>query len=714
MTRTPGRRVFVVVLALGLMTASASVSSARQANAEALYLDARRLFEALEYESAIKALDEAILALESSAPLDSARRDRLANAYEMRARSRFGLGNPEEARTDFVALLRFNPNYTLTGQVSPRVVTLFEETVAATLATLNLNVTPATAKITLDDVSMPATGSVRVPAGDHVLTVEQRGYRTVRQPITAKAGEATEVAVPLERISSVIHVLTVPPDVDVALDGTKVGKTAAGPPSSEYRDLVSKAGAGAGNVSAALVLADITPGTHTLELSHDCTVRVSNQLAIEKPDDVYVGPVVMQPAVANLSVQANEPGAQVYIDGRQLGVVPFTTAELCEGAHLVEVRSKFGRDSRRLDVRAGDKIVVDGVIKPALAIVSASSESGATDPDLRLSVERAFSGAKGVTLLALPVDQIDRALKASQLPANWLAMDAEARPLGAAAQIGKTVRSDASSKLSEMFGTQGVASVTALDRNRVVVSILAPGSGMPDVLDVRLDRPESIAAAVERIDRTMPLVRPVIGLLAVDVADVAGAVVAGVDANSPAAAAKVQAGDVIVSVDGQPVADAAALSKLVAARHDGDTMPLELHDASGTAKRAELKVFLTPLLMGLSDRAVLANRALLDLRARLAATNDPFQQSVIRLNTAVALIRVGECNAARVELKQVQLPDRPGVGGGTVQYLLGVCAEEQGNRAEADTAFTAAAATDSLLTEDGPPVKELVPAARAQ
>ena len=85
---------------------------------------------------------------------------------------------------------------------------------------------------------------------------------------------------------------------------------------------------------------------------------------------------------------------------------------------------------------------------------------------------------------------------------------------------------------------------------------------------------------------------------------------------------------------------------------------------------------------------------------------------MIRLNTAVALTRVGECVAARDELKQVQLPDRPGVGPGTVHYLLGVCAEELGNRAEAESYFKMASATESLLTEDGPAVRDLV-AARA-
>jgi len=65
---------------------------------------------------------------------------------------------------------------------------------------------------------------------------------------------------------------------------------------------------------------------------------------------------------------------------------------------------------------------------------------------------------------------------------------------------------------------------------------------------------------------------------------------------------------------------------------------------------------------------------------------------------------------ARAELQRVKLPDGRGVGNGTVQYLLGLCADQLGSRAEAESAFKAAAASESLLTEDGPPVKELAQA----
>ena len=65
-------------------------------------------------------------------------------------------------------------------------------------------------------------------------------------------------------------------------------------------------------------------------------------------------------------------------------------------------------------------------------------------------------------------------------------------------------------------------------------------------------------------------------------------------------------------------------------------------------------------------------------------------------------------------MQKVSLPEQPGVGNGTVQYLLGLCADNLGNRAEAETAWRMAAASASWLTDDGPPVKELAEARIAE
>jgi hypothetical protein len=697
--------------AAGAQVPAAAPQTAAQAQAEQTYQTAKAQFDNLDYENAVRALDIAIAALLAVSPMDATTRERLASAYEMRGRSKFGLGNPEEARADFVLLLRTNPNYQLTGQVSPRVVTLFDETVAQTVTTLQLAVLPPTARITIDDIPVTTTGPLRVTLGDHVVAAEQRGYASAKQTITAVAGTPAIATLSLERTSAVVNVLTSPPDVEVLMDGKSLGKTLAGPPGPEFGEAVSKSGIAAPTVSAALVVGDVVPGTHTFDFVRPCTVRLSTKLAVERPDDYTLGPIALQPAVASLTVQSAEPGAQVFVDGTQKGTTPYTVSDLCEGPHQIEVRSRFGRDSRRVEARTGEKITYDAVLKPTFAVVSASGELANLDVDMRVSVERALQGASTARLVAPPADQTDKLLKGHSLPASWLAVDAEGRATGAAMQMTAPVRGEASTKIADALGTQGIASVTVLDRTRLMLALLAAGSGTPDVLEIRLDRPDTIASAISKLDHRIDLSRPSLGLLAIDVASVPGPVVASVDANGPANG-RVQVGDVIVSVRGQAVADAAALDKIIASSKPGETLGLELRDAKGAPKKAEIALFLTPRLIGMSDQSVLANRALVDLRARMATTTDPFLQSVTRLNIAVALARVGECNAARTELEQVQLPDRPGVGPGTVHYLRAVCADAIGNRAEAESYFKMAASTESLLTEDGPAVKDLV-AARA-
>jgi PDZ domain-containing protein len=187
-----------------------------------------------------------------------------------------------------------------------------------------------------------------------------------------------------------------------------------------------------------------------------------------------------------------------------------------------------------------------------------------------------------------------------------------------------------------------------------------------------------------------------------------------VDANGPAGHAGIQTGDIVTKANAQAIDGGLALNALLAGRKSDDQLTLELKDRTGAAKRADVKVFMTPRLIGLFDQTLLVNRTLLDLRARLQTPGDPLEDAVIRLNLAAALARVENWSDARTELQRVKLPDGPGVANGTVQYLLGLCAEKLGNRADAEAAWRAATASESLISEDGPSVKELAEAKLAE
>jgi hypothetical protein len=707
-------RIVSVALLLGVTVfAPLAWAQADVAEAQVQLAEARRHFDALEYEQAVPALDRAI-ALLSTRPTPGTRQ-MLASAYEVRARARFGLRDQAGARSDFVALLRTDASYVLTGQVSPQVVTLFEDTKKATVTTVRLNITPPNAEVLLDGLPVNASsGSIPVLIGEHTLSGRRLGFRPATQNFST-TGDGSAVTLTLERDSAVVTIITSPADSEVFIDGVSHGKTLPGPPAAEYSQVVAKAGLPPTTLSAALVIADVTNGTHRIEVRRPCYSTVSRTLDVSQLGDFVMEPMKLDSAMATLVARSTVPGTTVYVDGQQRGAAPHTM-DICEGEHTVYLRSAAGRFSRKVDARPGQNIEVVGAPKPAFALVSTSGTSS-LNTDVRAAIERAFEPVQSIAVFAPPNERVDQVLRAEKLPREWLAFDANKRPLGASSEINAATRKEASARLARAFESQGVGAVaipSAANPSRVVVTLLGSGSGDPDVIELSLDRPDTIAAAVAQLNRSLTFAQASLGITTIDVADVPGPVVLSVNAKGPASAAGIQAGDIIVKANGQDIGTTSALLALLNARSANDSVALELKDKAGAAKKADVKVLMTPRVIGMGDQTLLANRIVVDLRNRLASSPGAADEPAIRLNLAAALIRLESWSEAQTELQRIQLPDGPGVGKGTVQYLLGLCADKLGSRADAETALKAAAATDSLLTENGPPVKELAEAKLAE
>jgi hypothetical protein len=703
-------------ICIGLLLSSAisrpASAQTSDADMQVQLAEARRHFEALEYEQAVPSLDRVVALLQTRQGDDA--KKQLAGALELRARARFALGDQDGAKQDFTALLKADSTYTLGGQISPRVVTMFEDVQKATITKLRLNVTPANATVLLDGAKVNATGEIGVLIGDHTIAASRTGYKADTLNFTATPETTAEATLTLARTSAVVSIVTAPADVEVMVDGVSKGKTAAGPPPSEFLDKATAAGIAARDLSGVLMLTDIAAGAHRIEFRRACYVQAERRQEISQLDDYALDPVKLAPAMAALVAQAPQADTEVFVDGESRGKAPYS-ADLCEGSHTVELRAPTGRFMKKVDARAGQKLEVTGALRPAFALVS--STQTALNTDLRAAVERALDPLQSIQLFAPPADKLDSALKAEKLPADWLGYDANRRPVGVSAEVTAVMRRELSEKLAKAFDAQGIASVTApiaANRSRVVITLLGAGVGEPDVIEVNLDQQDTVAAAVAQLDRGLSFQTPTIGLSAVDVADLPGPVVVGVDANGPAAQAGVQIGDIVTSADGKPVADGAALTAAISAHAAAQPISIELKDRTGATKKAELKVLMRPRVLGISDQTLFVNRTVVSLRARLAEAKDPAEQAIVRLNLAAALARLELWSDAKAELQEVTIADGPGVGAGTVQYLLGLCAARLGNRADAETALKAAAASAALLTEDGPPVKELAEARLAE
>jgi hypothetical protein len=190
-----------------------------------------------------------------------------------------------------------------------------------------------------------------------------------------------------------------------------------------------------------------------------------------------------------------------------------------------------------------------------------------------------------------------------------------------------------------------------------------------------------------------------------------------VDPDGGAAAAGVQAGDVITAAAGQPLTTVAGLLTAMAGA-SGPQLSLDVRDRSGAVRKVDLPVQTLPYVTPPSDETVLANARAVALTARLAtpAASAPVDAASLRLNLASAWMHLENWDAAVRELTQVealanasQLPANvKDAIVGNAQYLLGVCAARTGNAGAAEQAWTKAAASSGrLLSESGEPLKEL-------
>jgi PDZ domain/PEGA domain len=702
----------LALVSCALAATASSFAQDAAARAETELAEARRLFDALDYERAVPVLDRAIVMLEPMAPGQLAAASALVSAYEMRARARFGLGDQEGAQADFRALVAVDPAFTLAGDVSPRVVALLDDVKKSAVGSLVLTVEPADAAVELNGRPVSGSEPLVLAAADYTVKASRIGYRPVEEPVTVAAGETRQFSLAMERVSAAVFVVTAPPDVEVIVDGVPRGRTEAGALPTDYAELPGQLGVAADAVSRPFVLSDLTPGAHSFRFRRDCHVSEERRLVVEGLADYRLDPIQMTRAVGVLEVASAPPGANVFVDGEARGVAPITIEDVCEGSRVVELRSSQGRYVDRMTVKAGERLTVSGAMKPAFALLPAGAGTpagGMAAPDLRDLVERAMAASRQVTLFVPSGSQVNDALEG--MPREWLAFDGARRPIGAAAVIPPAARRDLSAKLARALEVQGVAAVTrpAAGSTEAVISLLAAGAGEPDVVRVTLESAESVSAAMARFDYVPPLTRPGIGVLAVDVADVQGLPIARVEPGSAAAQAGLAARSVISRADGQEVRTASALLELLSARQAGDQVSLEVQEPGGVVRTVSLPVTFSPRLISAADQTLLFNPLAVALRARLAAAA-PSDRAIVQMNLGVALLRLGDLIGAREQLEAARLPAGPGISQGTRQYLLGLVHEGLGDLAAARAAWEVASASEGLLTEHGPPVRLLAAA----
>jgi hypothetical protein len=410
--------------------------------------------------------------------------------------------------------------------------------------------------------------------------------------------------------------------------------------------------------------------------------------------DRYYDQVSLRRAFGTIDVTADQSDAVVLIDGERKGTAGKPIRDICQGDHSVDVRSPAGQASQRVRVEVDKEVRVQAKLIPTYGVVNAAARDG------RSGVQSAL----GTLVPALRTNNFNL------VPVEL----AEPEIASLASATGDDLRG-VTDRLTGRFETQGIATLSRVapdaEGQDFELRLFARGSSKPDVLRFSLQNESSLRRAVASLDHQLPVVRPTIGIEAVDVMRVDGAVVTSVDPNGPSAKAIVP-GDVIVSIGSTTIADVTGLMAALAKATDA-TVTVRLRDKPAPVN---ISVERRPDVVSLYDSRPF-NVVITELNGQLArrqmaggsASADEQRVSQgMRLNLAAALMAVGNYAGAQQMLAEVRLDTRSGISKGTVDYLRAVCYKQLKQLAEARTLFEAASQDrGALLSERGPLISYL-------
>ena len=240
------------------------------------------------------------------------------------------------------------------------------------VARLEVTSEPPQATVAIDRQTRGETPLVvaDLAPGEHLVTVQKRGYATAYQSVTVAAQDKRAVACKLEPITGVLLVRSTPTNADVTVDGLDLGRTPL---------LITTLPLGERRLKVA------TPGFQPKEVPVNLEDRTPVQVSVDLVSDS-----------ATLTVECDVAGATVRVNGIDRGAAPSTTERIPEGEVTLEVQADgYAPFQQKLKLAAGEVQRIKVPLAPlpsGLKIVSLPDKA-------RVYVNNEF---RGTAPLALP------------------------------------------------------------------------------------------------------------------------------------------------------------------------------------------------------------------------------------------------------------------------------------------------------------------------
>ena len=677
-----------------------------------LLIRASAEFDGAQQSRSIVLFDEIIARLENlriQGSLPPRGRDILVEAYELRGRAYYNIGLKEKTADSFRSLIELRPQYAISKeQVSPKIVDYYNSVKKSLVGWLAVSSTPPGASVSLNGEFLSLTDffPLEVLAGEYTIEIAREGYASETRVLSIAPRATETLAVELTRTLGSCFFVTEPAGVEIWIDG-ELRATTAGNVHPDLFETVRQRGLDPARASARTEVANLSIGSHVVELKKPCYEPVRSTLEVPEARDYEMEPIRLEDSLATLSLRSDPPGARIYLDGDPMGQTPRDLERVCSGKHRLEVKHASGKFIQDIDLTRDEVLTLDCPIRPSLAFLGVVAESEAGERILGEVEGKLIENLSKITTLnfvPVPGNIVERTLASESLTPGGLIPGAGTPP---------DVLRRVTEKLASALEVQGFL-VALLPDERLLRSVslhlLAAGNTVSDEWDVVFSETASYIRFLSAVDQKATVYRPWTGLIAVDTLLHEGVPVLRVVPGSPAAQAAVEPGEVVYSAEGREVRRAADLHALVEGLQAGDKLSLHLRGASGE-RVVTLSVGETPQEIPLHDPALLYNKVMMDLRQQAEGYPGTPAAAFARLNLALCSMHFGDFAAAHEHLLQAraELPAGPGISQGTALYYLGVALERLGYRDEAVAAYKSAAGFEAatLFNNDGPAVAPL-------
>ena len=515
-------------------------------------------------------------------------RDILVQAYELRARAYFNLGLQEKASSDFRQLVQIKPDYTLSkDKVSPKVIDVFNLVKKSLVGYLAVSSKPAGAKVTLvaggdrkTELGLTDFFPLEILAGDYTVEVAKEGYKSETRTVSIAPRATEALEVDLVRTLASAFFITEPTGVEVWVDG-ELRLTTAGSLAPDFFEMARGKGLEPSRTSARTEVANLSVGSHIVELRRRCYETVRRTIPTPSAQDYDIDPIKMEDSQGSLRLTSEPPGGKIFLNGEAKGLTPAEVEGVCSGRIHLEVKhSSAGKFIKDFTLGKDEALTLDCPIRPSLAFLGSVADTPAGERVLADADEKIRENLQKITSLNFivpPRESVDRVLLDGEKVTR--------KALVAGSGVDPDVIRKVTEKLAVALDVQGFLVAVLPEaqlQHTAVLYLLAAGNAVAEPGEVNFGEAASYLRFVEKVDHQATVYRPWSGLITVDTLLHEGVPVLRTAPGSPAAQAGILAGEVVTGAEGKTIKATAALLALVEQKKPKDKLSVDVKGASGS------------------------------------------------------------------------------------------------------------------------------------